>query len=296
MMLRTLCVPLGLVLGLPCGAQERPARPALPPPTRVFSADMGTLRLKPGELPPVLDRSVTVEELGVRIPPPPASPRYAFQHFRAIGQECSGSLAYLGKALDGLLADQAADLARMRAEPEAAAQGMDTPLFRQLKTLSKDPVLDQTEAEFISRVKALMLQQAGVDANSKQVIDTMWTLNLHFIARGTFDATVENARRIGRQIRTEDDQRFLDAYATLFRAYSAAVDGYVGRVVAALALPENRLPLSELVLARLCKIRILGTYLAMTKANYQVWASSAGTGGLEPLPSADASRSALPGM
>lgn len=296
MLNRTLTRVLCLALGLPCGAQEPHAQPRpepLPPP-RVFSLDRGTLRIKPGEPLPALDGSVTVEELGIRIPPPPPSPRYAFQHFHAIGQECSGSLDYLGKQLDRLLADQAADVARMRAEPEAAAQGMDTPLFLRLQALVKDRTLDEAESAFISQVKALKLKQAESVEGARQIVDSMWTMNLSFIPRWTGPATLENARRVGRQIRTEDDQRFLDQYGAIFRAYSEAVQGYVGRVVAALDLPETRLPLSELVLARLCKIRILGTYLVMTKANFQVWASSAGTGGLEPLSPADASLSALP--
>lgn len=283
-----------LALGLPAPAQPVPPPPAPLRPARVFSVEPGPLRLKPGETPPVLDGSVTVEELGLRIPPPPPSPRYAFQHFRDIRQECAGSLAYLGKQIERLQADQSADLALMRARPELVAQGMDTPAFRQLQALSKDRALDAAEASFIAQVKALKLQETKAAADSRQLIDAMWTMNLSYVPRGTWAITAENARRVGRQIRTEDDQRFLDAYGKLFQAYSEAVQGYVGRIVSALDRPETQLPLSQLVLARLCKIRILSTYLVMTKANFQVWASSAGTGGLEPISPADATRTALP--
>jgi hypothetical protein len=248
-----------------------------------LTADLGTLqRLKPGEPIPMLNGLVTVEELGLRIPPPPASPRQAFDHFRQLQQECAESLTYLNRELDQLNRDQVADIARMRAQPELVGAGMDQPVFRQLKALAKDSALESAEAGFVATTLHLKLKLEEEGQRTAQTMNVAWSLNTEQIAPGQIGATIANLQRAGRQFKMSDCQAFLDQYGPVFKDYSKAVDGYVAKVASALEAPESKMPLSTLVLARLCKIRVLSTYLIMTKANFQIWASSAGTGGLEP--------------
>jgi len=280
---------LVIVLGLPAGAQDAARQKAPMAPTKLLSVDdLGVSRLKPGDPIPTLNRSVTVEAMGLRIPPPPPSPRYASEHFRAIQEECSESLAYLNRELDRLNRDQAADIASMRSQPELAATGMDLPCFGVLRELTKDPALHAAESAFIGTTAELKEKQAATISRTQQSQEGMWSATTERVAWGQMMATIENCRRMGRQFRVADDQVFLDQYQPAFITYSRALNDYVARVVAAMDAPDSRLPMSSLVLARLCKIRILTSYLLMTKANFQVWASSAGTGSQEPTLLAEA--------
>jgi hypothetical protein len=94
----------------------------------------------------------------------------------------------------------------------------------------------------------------------------MWSHPFQGISGGAvFDQVVEATERTGHNIGILDAEHFLDEYGLVFSDYSKAVDHYVKHVAAALETPESKMPLSTLVVARLCKIRILITYLGMTK-------------------------------
>jgi hypothetical protein len=309
----TLKAALSLILCLPVLSQEhvdrqmapRSERP-FPKMDRVIVAD-GTEfdRLKAGESIPTLNGKVTVDELGIRIPPPPPSPRYAFNHFNDLKTECPKSLAYLNKELTQLFKDQAADIARMRSQPELASAGQESPEFQKLLVLSKAKTLNESEAAFISASQRLREELAASRPGTAAYSKTMMKLAIGGPVYGSdgvgmdillHGQIIDEAQHTGYQMRAFDDQHFLDQYGPVFSSYLKAVDDYVKQVVTELETPESKLPLSALVVARLCKIRILTTYQIMTKANYQIWASSAGTGSREPNTaptSSDASASGI---
>lgn len=304
---------LNLCLCLPLFPQERVDRQEasrsvkpFPGVNRVIVADgIETNRLKVGESIPTLNGSVTVDDLGIRIPPPPRTPRQAFDHFNEIRTECPKSMAYLSQELSQLFKDQAADIARMRAQPELASAGQESPEFQRLLALSKAKVLNESEVTFSSITKKLWEELANTRPANSEYNKTLMKLAAggpgYGLADGGMDVVLmsqifDEAQHSGHQMRSFDDQHFLDQYGPVFSTYLKALDDYVKQVVAELETPESKLPLSTLVVARLCKIRILTTYQNMTKVNYQIWATSAGTGAREPNSapaSSDASNSGI---
>jgi hypothetical protein len=247
-------------------------------------------RLRASEPIPSLNASVTVDELGIRIPPAPSSPGHAFDHFQEIKTECPKSLAYLNKELEQLFKDQASDIARMRTQPELARIGQDSPHFQRLLILSKARQLNESETKFIARTQQLWDEYDNSSERSSAVTAVKWDLSMAGAPLwvGSRKDThrylklVEAVQHSEQQVKVFDNQSFLDQYNPIFAIYQKAVDDYVRQLVTALETPESKLPLSALVLARLCKIRIMTTYQVMIRANFQIWASSAGAGAPAP--------------
>lgn len=280
---------LGFVLCLPQLAQDRfsnqqtvrPSAPEVRVDRMLFADEATSHRLKAGEPIPTLNANVTVDELGLRILPPPKSPRDASNHFDAIKLECASSLTYLDRELDRLFKDQAADIATLRAQPALANEGRDSLMFQKLLALSKDPTLLEAETTFISTTKRLKVEEVKTSELTKDAIPMWRQLMMHSNREGGTPTTAEDSAAATRgafQMRALDGQHFLDQYGPVFATYSKSVDDYVKQVVSALDTAESKLPLPTLVVARICKIKILSNYQILTQNNYQAWAAAASVG------------------
>jgi len=269
--------------------QPRSNIPTQPPPTApspdrsnrlLFAQDLDPSQLKPNEKLPKLERTITVEEMGIRVPPPPASPNQASTRIREIRQECAEALAYLNREYELLLKDQAADIATLRAHPDWVSQGMKSPQFKTWYVLSKEPTITNAELAFISDAKNALVHDDVVRSNSAGAMNGVQAL----VPGETSEFFEGDDHRIIRMMVVGDNQRFLDQYLPIYQSYKKVLDAYIAQVADNLNTPESKLPLSTLVLARLCKIRIFNSYMNLTKLHYQVWTRSSTIGALGPMP------------
>lgn len=261
---------------------------------------------------PCLSRIVAVEDLGIRIPEPPATPRYANEHIQALQEEVIPGLVFLSKELDKMYQDQARDIKTLRDNPALGRAGMDSELFKSLKGLPTDGELERAEKKFETDVKAYLLHYMDVKDSADQMLkhlnEFIVASSIHLEpAHGGYETGVSvsapvsadqieadrTLRRTSRQIAmAEDDQRFLNKYSQTWKEYRQVFDRYINKVSRLMEIPEKEIPISCLVLARLAKIKVFETYRTLTRGNLLVWSMAANVG-YDARPTNEASNSAL---
>jgi hypothetical protein len=239
----------------------------------------------------VLKRIVTVEAMGIDIPKPPPSPRYAKDHLRETLDTGLRSYQYLTQELGKLYEEQRLDLERLKQDPDPVVPGAGTPLMSEFQRLSKSQELNEAERAFILSAGDAL---AKVDDQARRTEDLQTVIRAQAREDSQSSSGGDGRRTVSgmahqdlsgssRRARSADGRALLEAYTPTYLAYQKALDHFVAEVAKALETPESQLPLGTLVMGRVVKIRLFETYRTMIRGNLGLWQRVAAAGD-EPDP------------
>ncbi|HJV49583.1 MAG TPA: hypothetical protein VJ549_09945 [Geothrix sp.] len=233
---------------------------------------------------PVLSKAVAVEDLGIRIPPPPPSVHAASDGLRSIQAEAARSMVFLKKELDQLNKDQAAGLAVLQKNPDMVPLGTDSDFFKALLSLSRDEEVFRARRAFVEAGR----QAKGYKKTSAETADILVDAMRSSIKhdgerRGEEDGPktpvpwvwAENAKN---SLDANGHNQMLATYVKAWEDYSRAITHFVDRVADALKVPEKELPPSTMLLVRLLKIQVFRIYTIQIQEQVQMWAQAAQVG------------------
>ncbi|HJV49585.1 MAG TPA: hypothetical protein VJ549_09955 [Geothrix sp.] len=240
---------------------------------------------------PVLSKAVAVEDLGIRIPPPPPSVDTALTGFRGIQEETALSLAFLNKELTQLRKDQRDGLLLLETHPDLIPPGTDSEFFKALLELSRGEETLRARQAFMKACTQAADEKEAADDRAAELVELMWKSAIlgnetwaresrQGIPVGPRSGGLEMiwAKRAQGSMNMNTMNGMLAKYGRAWDDYSRAITRFVDRVADTLKVPEKDLPPSTMLLVRLLKIQVFRIYRLQIEEQVQVWAQAARVG------------------